>query len=158
MDVLAKLDWWVYEDPESAFVDERLITDKELNTVVSDGYMLIILPCSQYESITSSVRVDAPATVLKILSRIRDFYLFITPPWAYHKSRFYDESEWECGYKRNALNSKNMGKMNNLDLIGERTPERPDGKRRHPLSNLGMVRFENLEHLHDNSWNLLLGN
>jgi hypothetical protein len=158
MEIVPLIDWWVYEEPESAFVSSGKITKEQLDAVLVETSIELRVPISRYGKLCYIIEIEGPVTLSALMHTVRNFYLSkISDDARARIEQVLDDDP--VGYKQEFMKPENRGKTRFLDLIGSENHMdlSPAGERRHPFSCNGMVRFEELSQRKGNSYSIWLG-
>jgi hypothetical protein len=159
LNIIKKIDWFVWEDPYTAklLVDGGYIdiSDDVWETTIFNDDIHISCPITQYSEYFKSIEIEGPINLDKLLMSIHNFY---NSQLIKDDIKFIKQNNEIDSYQENIIEKvENNKEVKWLDLIGEKEIIENGSIRRHPLSCLGLVRFEGLEYTSPNNYDLVLG-
>ena len=137
--LLSKIDWFTHEDVDTAFgsVDQLTELEKQASLFVST----LNVPIDRHQNSTTLIEVNRTVTVIELLQIIKDFY----EPW-FICVNFEDDTHEYIGTSTYGIDNS----YSHSQLMDPKT-------RRGWMECNGLVRFEGLKSLKNNSYYLVLG-
>jgi hypothetical protein len=152
--LLSSIDWFVWEDPESAHTTNTVqIPENIWNLVIFEDMINLKVPISRYYENKTYIEILGPITLKKFITEIYEFYKTELTKEDFDEINDPCDRYYEYAYK----NCVNGNKVTYLDLIGSSDGNFNGPERRHPFSCNGLVRFEGIKFKRPNVYKLIMG-
>lgn len=153
------LDWFIWEDVDTAYAGPDPLTEKMYKCNVSWGSKLLYtsikleVPISRRNDYTTFITIPARCTVRELLTLIHTFYASSVT------LKDLIDLDDDTDYFKNAIDRLNKGEnVTWLDLVGSKMYFGEFGEyRRHPFSCSGLVRLEGFQQIGDGVFYMQLG-